>query len=146
MAFRQRSTSRLTAAANGFDASFRFETSWILPPWLLFALRALLSVYAFTTIFFIFGWNGSHGLAEESRHSFSYFTHLAWWGLAFYYAFAALHTCTYLVTDLPFLVRWPRALQLAHSVFYSTVVVYPWLVTGRPFSATDGPSPTDGSC
>lgn len=28
------------------------------------------------------------------------------------------------------MVRWPRALQAAHAVFYTTVVTLPFLVTG----------------
>lgn len=117
--------------AGEFDPSSRFVTSWLLPPSVLFVLRALLSIYAFTTIFFIFGWNGAHGDSEDSQHSFSYFTHLTYWGLAFYYAFSALHTATYWLQGTSLLARWPKALQIAHSMFYSTVVVYPWLVTGK---------------
>ncbi|KAL6710194.1 hypothetical protein ACN47E_009985 [Coniothyrium glycines] len=122
--------ARVTAPYAGvFDPTARFVTSWILSPALLFALRALLSIYAFTTIFFIFGWNGSHGDSESSRHSFSYFTHLTYWGLAFYNAFSAVHTASYWLKGTSFLARWPKPLQIAHSMFYSTIVVYPWLVT-----------------
>ncbi|KAF2032492.1 hypothetical protein EK21DRAFT_87088 [Setomelanomma holmii] len=123
-------SARLTAPYSGkFDPSHRLATSWVLPPSILFLLRALLSIYAFVTIFFIFGWNGSHGMSEESRQSFSYFTHLTYWGLAFYFAFAAIHTGSYWLIGTPFLAQWPRALQIAHSMFYSTVVVYPFIVT-----------------
>jgi hypothetical protein len=125
----KRSTTAREAA--GFDPSFRFETSWIIPPVALFAVRALLGLYAFVTLFTIFGWNGSHGAAEQSEHSFSYFTNLTYWGLAFYSVFSAMHTCSYWLTGTPFLARWPRALQVAHSMFYSTIVVYPWIVTGK---------------
>ncbi|KAF1830989.1 hypothetical protein BDW02DRAFT_601187 [Decorospora gaudefroyi] len=111
------------------DPTHRFVTSWILPPGILFALRTLLAVYAFTTIFIIFGWNGSHGRSDSSRQSFSYFTILTYWGLAFYYAFSAVHTGSYWFTGVPLLARWPKALQIAHSMFYSTIVVYPWIVT-----------------
>lgn len=128
MAARQRITAPYAGA---FDPTDRFVTSWILPPGVLFGIRALLSLYAFTTLFTIFGWNGSHGMSEASRHSFSYFTHLTYWGLAFYYAFSAIHTASYWLTGTPFLARWPKALQIAHSMFYSTVVVYPWIVTGE---------------
>lgn len=123
---------RITAPYTGtFDPTYRFVTSWILPPRILFGLRALLSLYAFVTLFAVFGWNGSHGMSEESRHSFSYFTHLTYWGLAFYLAFSAIHTGSYCITGTPFLARWPRVLQIAHGIFYSTVVVYPWIVTGK---------------
>ncbi|KAF2690474.1 hypothetical protein K458DRAFT_413257 [Lentithecium fluviatile CBS 122367] len=138
MPFWKRSGAREDA---GFDPSFRFETSWVLPPVVLFAIRALLGLYAFVTLFTIFGWNGSHGMSVESRHSFSYFTNLTYWGLAFYYVFGALHTCSYLITGTPFLARWPRVLQVAHSMFYSTIVVYPWIVTAVYWALL---APSDG--
>lgn len=122
---------RLTAPYTGtFDPTHRFETSWIISPGLLFGLRAFLSLYAFTTLFTIFGINGSHGMSGDSRRSFSFFTHLTYWGLAFYNAFSAVHTCSYWLTGTPFLARWPRVLQIAHSMYYSTIVIYPWIVTG----------------
>ena len=123
---------RLTASYTGqFDPTHRYETSWILSPGVLFGARALLSLYAFVTLFTIFGWNGTHGRSEDSQHSFSYFTHLTYWGLAFYHAFSAAHTGSYWLTGTPFLARWPKWLQVAHSMFYSTVVIYPWIVTGK---------------
>ncbi|KAF2180066.1 hypothetical protein K469DRAFT_753580 [Zopfia rhizophila CBS 207.26] len=112
-----------------FDSTFRFETSWILPPSLLFSLRALLSLYAFTTIFTIFGYNATHGMSANSRHSFSFFTNLTYWGLAFYFAFSALHTGSYWFSGKPLLARWPRLLQTAHSMFYTTITIFPWIVT-----------------
>lgn len=111
--------------------SNRFETSWLLPPSILAAIRITLSLYAFVTIFTIFGWNGAHNLSEESEHTFSYFTHLTYWGLAFYTLFAALHTTIYVITGKSNLSRWPHILQVAHSIFYSTITVYPWIVTSE---------------
>lgn len=122
---------RITAPYAGpFDPT-RFVTSWVLPPSLLFGYRALLALYAFTTLFTIFGWNGTHGRSEESQHSFSFFTNLTYWGLAFYYAFSAAHTGSYWLTGKSFLARWPKVLQVMHSMFYSTIVVYPWIVTSK---------------
>src|ERR1700743_1200459 len=67
-----------------FDPTYRYATSWILPPAALFFIRALLSLYAFVTILFVIGWDGTHfGTAGQT---FSYFTHLTYWGLAFYNA------------------------------------------------------------
>jgi hypothetical protein len=116
-----------------FDPTYRFETSWILPPGLLFAIRALLSLYAFVTIFTIFGYNGSHDRADESQHTFSYFTHLTYWGLAFYFALSAVHTGSYWLCGTPFLAAWPRLLQHAHSIFYTTIVIFPLIVTSMRF-------------
>lgn len=111
--------------------SYRFETSWLFSPGILGAIRIILSLYAFITLFTIFGYNGAHGLSEDSEHSFAYFTHLTYWGLAFYFLFAALHTIIYVLTGKSTLSRWPRVLRTAHSVFYSTITVYPWIVTGE---------------
>jgi hypothetical protein len=122
---------RTVPYAGVFDPTHRFVTSWILPPGVLFGIRTLLAVYAFTTLFTIFGWNGSHGNSAASRHSFSFFTVLTYWGLAFYYAFSAAHTGSYWLTGTSFLSRWPKPLQTAHSMFYSTIVVYPWIVTSK---------------
>jgi hypothetical protein len=124
-------SGRRAPYAGVFDPTHRFVTSWILPPAVLFGLRTLLAVYAFTTLFTIFGWNGTHGRSRESQHSFSFFTNLTYWGLAFYYAFSAAHTGSYWLTGVPFLARWPKTLQVAHSMFYTTIVVYPWIVTSK---------------
>jgi hypothetical protein len=126
-----RTWGRSASSAEAFDSTFRYETSWVFSPVLLFALRALLSLYAFATIFAIFGWNGTHNLSQSSERSFSYFTNLTYWGLAFYFLASALHTCSYWLTRTPFLARWPKPLQVAHGMFYSTVVVYPWIVTSE---------------
>ncbi|GME22304.1 Alpha beta hydrolase fold protein [Neofusicoccum parvum] len=111
-----------------FDPSHRFATSWLLPPGLLFAFRALLSVYAFVTAFFNLGWRGTQHLGGVGQ-SFSFFTNLTYWGLAFYFAFSALHTGTYWLTGRPLLARWPPALQTLHSIYYSTITNFPFIVT-----------------
>ncbi|KAF1966198.1 hypothetical protein BU23DRAFT_332563 [Bimuria novae-zelandiae CBS 107.79] len=117
------------ARDGGFDPTYRFATSWVFTPAVLFFARALLSLYAFATIFYIFGWNGTHGRGVDTGRSFSYFTQLTYWGLAFYYAFAALHTGSYWLTGRPLLNRWWGPLRWAHSAFYSTIVIYPFIVT-----------------
>jgi len=115
-----------------WDPSHRFETSWLLSPWVLFFVRAIFSFYAFVVLFFNIIWEcvapgyGGHTSAEQS---FSYFTILTYWGLAFYFFFAALHTFTYARTGSPLLNRFPRPLQALHSLLYTTVITYPFLVT-----------------
>src|SRR5579871_4513028 len=110
-----------------FDA-IRFCTSWLISPVLLFAFRAVISLYIFVAIFVILGEDNAQS-QSTARHEFSYFTSLTYWGLAFYFTFAAMHTVIYWRSGKPFLAQWPKALQIAHSVFYSTIVVFPWLVT-----------------
>lgn len=63
------------------------------------------------------------------RQSFSYFTVLCFWGEAFYFAVASIHTFTYALRTRPLLDCFPRPLQALHSLFYTTIVTYPFLVT-----------------
>jgi hypothetical protein len=89
------------------------------------------ALYAFTTLFFNLGWQCVHAAdgCAASRASFSYFTVLTYWGIAFYFLFAAIHTFTYARSGVALLDRFPRPLQALHSAFYTTVVVYPFIVT-----------------
>jgi hypothetical protein len=111
----------------------RLCTSWILSPIVLCALRAFFSLYAFFVTFFILGWDNTHAATRASHqaaHSFSYFTDLTYWGLAFYFAFAAAHTASYARTGRPWLASWPGVLRWLHSAYYATITVYPFIVTG----------------
>lgn len=109
----------------------RLCTSWLLPPAALATLRALLALYIFTTIFTVFGLNDARGNSEDTEHDFSYFTFLSYWGLAFYFAFAAAHTASYALRGRAWLEGWPAWLRWAHSALYVTVTVYPFVVTGE---------------
>ena len=66
---------------------------------------------------------------RDARRSFSYFTILTYWGLAFYFFFAAVHTATYALRGRPLLDSFPRPLQALHSAYYTTAVVFPFVVT-----------------
>ncbi|KAI0096327.1 hypothetical protein F4776DRAFT_651731 [Hypoxylon sp. NC0597] len=122
----------LAFGTDPWDPTYRFETSWLIPPYALFALRALFSLYAFTTLLFNIGYQCAHaelGGCSQSRDGFSYFTVLTYWGLAFYLLFAAAHTFSYARYSTPLLNRWPRPLQALHALLYSSVTTYPFLVT-----------------
>lgn len=112
-----------------YDPTYRYTTSWILPPIVLAIIRLVLALYAFTTIFFIFGWDGSHRSLQSARQSFSFFTSLTYWGIAFYFLFSGLHTLSYARTGRSWLHDWGRPLQASHAIFYTTVTTYPVLVT-----------------
>ena len=116
----------------------RLSTSWLLPPVAFFALRVFLCCYAFFVILFVLGWDSTHGDSRAARHSFSYFTDLTYWGLAFYFAFAAAHTGSYAFTGRAWLERWPEVLRWLHSAFYCTVTVYPFIVTSKSCESYDG--------
>ncbi|KAI1500282.1 hypothetical protein F5X99DRAFT_252456 [Biscogniauxia marginata] len=115
-----------------WDPSHRFQTSWLVSPYVLFAVRALMSLYAFFTLLFEIGFQCAHpdlGGCAASRASFSYFTVLTYWGIAFYTAVAAAHTFAYARRGAAPLGSWPRPLQALHSLLYTTVVTYPFIVT-----------------
>ncbi|KAI0432381.1 hypothetical protein F5Y09DRAFT_302034 [Xylaria sp. FL1042] len=114
-----------------WDPSHRFQTSWLVPPYVLFAIRLLLSLYAFTTLLFNIGYacaNPSQGGCESARANFSFFTVLSYWGLAFYFLTASFHTFVYARRGEAPLDTWPRPLQYLHSLYYSSITVYPFLV------------------
>ncbi|KAK2004726.1 hypothetical protein LX36DRAFT_649525 [Colletotrichum falcatum] len=115
-----------------WDPSHRFETSWLLSPYLLGACRALISLYIFVVRFFVIGWTCSraeYGGCKVVGQSFSYFTVLTYWGLGFYFLISAIHTITYARSGSPLLERFPRPLQALHAFYYSTVITYPFIVT-----------------
>ncbi|RCI07992.1 hypothetical protein L249_7834 [Ophiocordyceps polyrhachis-furcata BCC 54312] len=137
--------------AGPWDPDHRFETSSLVRPWTLFLCRAAMCIYAFFTIFFIIIFNctaqsspptpspsqkptttaakdTTTGCASVPR-SFSYFTVLCYWGLAFYFLFASLHTFSYARTARPLLLRFSRPLQALHALLYSSIVVFPFIVT-----------------
>lgn len=109
-----------------FDA-VRFSSSWILSPLVLFVCRTLFFLFIFTSVFTILGIDAP----VDARHWFSYFTSLTFWALGFYFAFAALHTGSFWLTGKPLLAKWPRALQIAHSMFYTTITTFPFIVTSK---------------
>ncbi|KAI4289485.1 MAG: hypothetical protein L6R35_001251 [Caloplaca aegaea] len=67
--------------------------------------------------------------SELNRRYFSFFTYLTFWGIAFYFLFSSLHTFRYALTGSSWLQKWPVMLQVAHAVFYTTIVMFPILVT-----------------
>lgn len=121
--------SAIFGASQPFDPAHRYTTSWILPSLFLAIIRLIFCIYAFTTTFFILGWDGVHTRHAQSRHYFSYFTDLTYWGLCFYFLFSSLHTFRYALTGRYWLQQWPVALQVAHTALYTTIVTFPILVT-----------------
>ncbi|KAL5614940.1 hypothetical protein BROUX41_005008 [Berkeleyomyces rouxiae] len=112
-----------------FDPSHRFVTSWILPPWLLFACRFVSFLYILTTRIVIIVLNCTRDSCALSRNELSYFTVLTFYGLCFYFLFSSLHTLTYCLQGTPLLARWPRLLQAMHRFYYTTICIMPVIVT-----------------
>jgi hypothetical protein len=112
-----------------FDPEHTFVTSWLLPPYWLASLRALISLYSFVTIFTIWGYNGSHSNAIAIGRGFSYFTNLTYWGIAFYFLVSAVHTFTYARNGIAYLDKISMSFQALHALFYTTILTFPFLVT-----------------
>lgn len=115
-------------APTGFDPEHRFVTSWLLHPLALALLRTLFALYCWANLFAVFGWDGIRDPSSIGP-SFSYFTNLTWWGITFYLTIASIHTFVYSRRGYSWLDRWPRPLQLLHSLFYTTIVIFPFIVT-----------------
>ncbi|KAI1821022.1 hypothetical protein F4861DRAFT_533270 [Xylaria intraflava] len=114
-----------------WDPSHRFVTSWLVSPYVLFGVRALVSLYAFTTLLFNIAYQCARqdlGGCQASRQSFSFFTVLTYWGIAFYNLAAATHTLCYARQGTAPLYRLPRPLKALHALFYSSITTYPFLV------------------
>jgi hypothetical protein len=109
--------------------AIRFSSSWLFKTPHLFIIRAIISLYIFLSIIAKLAYYSTHHEKIEDEHDFSYFTSITFWGLAFYFAVAAFHTFTYFCSGTPLLARWPAVLRQLHSIFYSTIVVYPFIVT-----------------
>lgn len=115
----------LNHVSPAFDPTNRFVTAYLLSPLALAILRLVISLYCFVTIIFRFAY-----VPADVDESFSYFTNLGFWGLAFYFLFAGGHTLAYARSGHNPLQRWGKFLQFMHSWLYSTVVIFPFLVTG----------------
>jgi hypothetical protein len=108
----------------------RFSTSWLVKARALALVRGVVSLYVFASIIAKLSYYSVHEPANDGKDS-SYFTSLTFWGLGFYFAVGALHAGTYWWTGRPALASWGAVPQALHSIFYSTIAVYPLLVTSK---------------
>lgn len=108
-----------------FDVTNRFQTSYILPPVVLAAIRLVVFLYIFTTLIYKLVATDDDGRADH----LCYFTNLTYWGLCSYFLVAAFHGFQYHRTGTAPLQHWPPILQLLHGVLYTTIINYPVLVT-----------------
>src|SRR5690242_5750020 len=99
----------LMGVKHPFDKSHRFVTSWLFPAPLLASIRLFFALYAFTAIFVRWGLRPA-----AIGGSFSYFTQLTYFGLAFYFLFAGFHGLYYSMRGVTLLERWGRILQMLH--------------------------------
>lgn len=126
----RRSFLTLFGADPALDHLHPYETSWLLPPILLGAMRAVISIYIFFCIIFIFSYYATHAGEEHLiGETFSYFTDLNLWGMGFYFAAAAIHSLAYAATGKSVIFeKLPRFFRGLHALFYSCVTTFPILV------------------
>lgn len=131
---------------SGFDPFHNFVRSHFVSPLVLASIRALLCLYSFTTIITCYTWlanstatiqlkdvNIDAYTIQQSQaaigQSFSFFTYLTFWSLGFYFLVSSIHTFMFALYQRTWLHSWPKSLQLAHSMYYSTITSFPFLVT-----------------
>lgn len=108
----------------------RFASASILfAPIGLAIVRTLFSFYIFVAIITKLSYYAAQHENSLDGQDFSYFTSLTYWGLGFYFAFASLHTWSFARTGVPLIQRWPAVLKQLHSILYTTIVVFPFIVT-----------------
>lgn len=131
----------------GFDTSYTFVRSHFVSPIVLACVRTLLCIYSFTTMIICYSWLANRtatitlkdvNISSYTIHqgdmaigqSFSFFTYLTFWSLGFYFLVSACHTFMYALGGRTWLHGcWPRPIQLAHSLYYSSITTFPFLVT-----------------
>jgi hypothetical protein len=133
-------------STTAFDPNKNFVRSHFVSPIVLASIRAVLSIYSFTAVITCYVWLayntatvslkdvniGSYTIQQSDAaigQSFSFFTYLTFWSLGFYFLVSSVHTFVYVFRQQTWLHKWPKALQLAHSLYYSTVTTFPFLVT-----------------
>lgn len=115
-------------AVSPFDPQNRFFASAVLPAPLLTAIRLVIATYVFATLIYTLAYSSIHDPRGVGRH-WSYFTNITNWSAAFYFLFAGGHGVGYCLTGTPPLQRWPRWLQAAHGLLWTTMLTFPLLVT-----------------
>lgn len=120
----------LFGADPALDHLHPYETSWLVSPVVLGLIRAIIAIYAFFTIIYMFGYyataDGENYLVGQS---FSYFTNLNLWGMAFYFLVSAVHSLTYAATGRSVIFeKLPRVFRGLHALYYTCVTTFPFLV------------------
>ncbi|KAG2338771.1 hypothetical protein BDR05DRAFT_978006 [Suillus weaverae] len=106
-----------------FDPACRLVTSPFLSPRSLGTLRLLFAVYSLVTTITV--------LVFEPVGFFSYFTDLSYVGLVAYFWASSIQTIVFVLRGQKAypLQKWPRILQLLHVLLYTTITIFPIIVT-----------------
>lgn len=106
-----------------FDPACRLVTSPFFSPRTLGTLRLLFAVYSLVTTITV--------LVFEPVGFFSYFTDLSYIGLVAYFWASSIQTIVFVLRGQKAypLQKWPRILQLLHVLLYTTITIFPIIVT-----------------
>jgi len=112
-----------------FDPNFKFVTSTVFNPLALGIIRFIFAIYTTTTLLIVL----IHDVMTHSAKSYlSFFTKLSYIGLCAYFWASSVQTLAYASrkdkASYP-LQRWPRALQLMHSLLWTTITNFPFVIT-----------------
>lgn len=125
----------LFGAPTPFDPTYKWVTSTFLSPMTLAVLRLTMAFYGLVTLVFAMSWDFGR-LHESGSEFFAYFTELTYIGLTSYFWASGVQTLVYArgikregsAYVYP-LQRWPRPLQFLHSLLFSTITTFPFVVT-----------------
>ncbi|KAF2216215.1 hypothetical protein CERZMDRAFT_93512 [Cercospora zeae-maydis SCOH1-5] len=137
-----------------FDPEATYVRSRLLSPKALAYTRALMALYCWMTLIVGYSWMAYERARNNLRDvnippyaqildrgaiakSFSFFTYIVFWSQAFYFTISSWHTFTYAKernASTPSSKShlhddFPRCLQFAHSLWHTTIITYPSLVS-----------------
>ncbi|KAG2140545.1 uncharacterized protein EDB93DRAFT_680529 [Suillus bovinus] len=112
-----------------FDPACRLVTSPFFSPLSLGALRLLFAIYSLVTTITVLVFESVR--FHDARSFFSYFTDLSYVGLVAYFWASSVQTIVFVLWGQKAypLQRWPRILQLLHVLLYTTITIFPIIVT-----------------
>jgi len=122
-----------------FDPALKFVTSPVFDPFVLALVRIVFAVYTFVTLLFLLIWEGV--VVHDAQTFFSYFTYLTYTGLCAYFWASGVQTTLFAINsrNIKFqsenkkstypLQHWPRILQFLHSLLWTTITTFPFIVT-----------------
>ncbi|OJA13740.1 hypothetical protein AZE42_01548 [Rhizopogon vesiculosus] len=112
-----------------FDPACKLVTSPFFSPLVLGALRLLLAVYSLITTITVLVFESVR--YHDASGFLSYFTDLSYIGLVAYFWASSIQTIAFALRGQKThpLQSWPRILQFLHVLLYTTITVFPIIVT-----------------
>jgi len=116
-------------------------TSPLFRPAILAAIRLAIAFYTFVTLLIVLIRDAT--VLHDAQSFFSYFTELTYIGICAYFWASGVQTALYArrpqSKSYP-LQQWPRVLQFLHSLLWTTITTYPFIVTPVFWALLSDPS------